>query len=110
MILTRWKEKKYALFIELKTSYSKEKEKKFKLQFEGAQCLLEYIDIVLKRFVLGHSILERFERRFIVVYKSISLNKSPTRRYTPKQETITSPVSFRKIQYREILNLGQLMA
>lgn len=76
VILSDYKGKKYAVFIELKSTSVDLR--KIALQFKGSQCLMDYFCSVLDRFDPGCSSLKEYEHRFVLMYKT-SIRKRPTR-------------------------------
>jgi len=74
IVFTRLASGAYAFFIELKSSSASGK--KYISQLNGASCLFDYFDSVLKHFHHGLSLTE-YKKRFVFVYK-LPLDKEPT--------------------------------
>jgi hypothetical protein len=85
LLLTRFKAKKFAIFIELKSTRFIEED--YIAQFKGAECLLDYCGSVLARFYSQADLLESYEKRFVLFYKT-SINKKTTRlNYTARNDS-----------------------
>ena len=77
LILAEQNNRKYALFIELKSgSYNRDR---IAMQFKGAVCLLNYCEAVIEHFEDLPNCLDQYEYRFVVFYKAPSMTKLPSR-------------------------------
>ncbi len=61
------------VFMEMKSTTVKDSE--IQRQFKGAECVLDYCDAVLDRFHGHDGVLRQCEKRFVILYKSRSINK-----------------------------------
>ena len=67
--------RKFMIFIEMKSN--KVKNNDIMRQFKGSECVIDYCHAVLKRFHDYSELLNTFDKRFIVFYKS-RISKKPT--------------------------------
>ncbi|RJP25406.1 MAG: hypothetical protein C4527_17200 [Candidatus Omnitrophota bacterium] len=97
---------KCAVFVNLKsTNFQREK---LILQFRGAQCLIDYFDVVLNRFESCCNLLKNYEHYFVMFYKT-SINKMPTRPRKGRQSSNRSPETVLKITDPHQLNFDALI-
>ena len=75
LILTEHGDKKYAIFIEMKSTF---KEPEIIRQFKGSECLIDYCKSVLTRFHGKSQLLAKYKKHFVIFYKT-SINKTGTR-------------------------------
>jgi len=76
VIFTEIGGQRYLVFAEMKNKEDDGEE--IVRQFKGAECLLDYVDSVLRRFYEESSLLREYEKRFVLFYKT-SIRKGPTR-------------------------------
>jgi len=75
VIFTEVKGRKYLVFAEMK--HKDRDNEKIIQQFRGAECLVDYIDSVLKRFY-GVKSLKEYEKHFVLFYR-VPIPKEATR-------------------------------
>lgn len=91
ILLAEEKNKKRAVFIEMKRT--KDTENNIKAQLRGAACILDYCNSVLKRFWKGATLTTKFDERFV----SCSHNSRKNGSIDPKMPIHDTPDKLLKL-------------
>lgn len=104
LILTQINGKRFALFIELKSTYPVD----YVLQFKGAVCLTDYCENVLNQFYKQANLLKNYERRFVLFYKT-TINKTSTRIVATTKKINNSPEKALRYPDPHIVSIKSLV-